>query len=118
MRVKTGFTRRRRHKKILKKARGYYGQKSRSFRKAKEAVIKSLQYAYAHRKQKKQDFRKLWIIRINAAARQHGLSYSTFMGGLKRLGIDLNRKVLADLAVEDPNAFAQLAARVKETLSA
>ncbi len=118
MRVKTGYTRRRRHKKILKMARGYYGQKSRVFRKAKEAVMKSLQYAYAHRKRKKRDFRSLWIIRINAAARQHGLSYSAFMGGLKKLGVDINRKMLADLAVQDPDAFAQLAARVKETLSA
>lgn len=118
MRVKTGYTRRRRHKKIRNMARGYFGQKSRTFRKAKEAVLKSLQYAYAHRKEKKRNFRSLWIIRINAAARQHGLSYSAFMGGLRKLGVDINRKMLADLAVQDPHAFGELASRVKETLRA
>ncbi len=118
MRVKTGFTRRKRHKKIRKMARGYFGQKSRTFRKAKEAVMKSLQYAYRHRREKKRNFRSLWIIRINAAARQHGLSYSAFMGGLRKLGVDLNRKALADLAVTDPDAFGELASRVKETLQA
>jgi len=118
MRVKTGYTRRRRHKKIRKMARGYFGQKSRTFRKAKQAVMKSLQYAYRHRREKKRNFRSLWILRINAAARQHGLSYSAFMGGLRKLGISLNRKVLAHLAVTDPEAFGQLASRVKETLQA
>ena len=118
MRVKTGYTRRKRHKKIRKMARGYFGQKSRTFRKAREAVMKSLQYAYRHRREKKRNFRSLWIIRINAAARQHGLSYSTFMGGLRKLGVTLNRKALADLAVTDPDAFGELASRVKETLQA
>ncbi|MCF6191840.1 MAG: 50S ribosomal protein L20 [Candidatus Hydrothermae bacterium] len=116
MRVKTGIVRRRRHKKIRRMARGYYGQKSRTFRKAKEAVLKSLQYAYAHRKKKKGDFRRLWILRINAAVRQHGLNYSTFVYGLRQLGTDINRKVLADLAVRDPEAFASLVEEVKGVL--
>ncbi|GAB6067911.1 50S ribosomal protein L20 [Methylothermus subterraneus] len=108
-RVKRGVVARRRHKKILKAAKGYYGARSRVFRVAKQAVIKAGQYAYRDRKQRKREFRALWIARINAAAREHGLSYSRLIGGLKRAAIAIDRKVLADLAVRDKEAFAQLA---------
>ena len=114
MRIKTGFIRRRRHKKIRRMARGYYGQKSSTFKKANEAVLKSLQYAYAHRKKKKAEMRKLWIIRINAACREEGLNYSTFINGLKKAGVNLNRKVLADIAVRDHEAFHELAELAKQ----
>src|SRR5580700_6633619 len=97
-RVKRGVTARARHKKVLDKAKGYYGARSRVYRVAKQAVIKAAQYAYRDRRQKKRDFRALWIIRINAAARECGLSYSAFMNGLKRASIDVDRKVLADIA--------------------
>lgn len=107
-RVKRGVTARRRHKKILKQARGYYGARSRVYRVAKQAVIKAGQYAYRDRKQKKRDFRRLWIVRINAAARQNGLSYSQFMAGLKKAKIDIDRKMLAELAVYNKDAFAKL----------
>jgi large subunit ribosomal protein L20 len=108
-RVKRGVTAHRRHKKILKAAKGYYGARSRVFRVAKQAVIKAGQYAYRDRKQRKREFRALWIARINAAAREHGLSYSRLIGGLKRASITIDRKVLADIAVRDKEAFAQLA---------
>ncbi len=108
-RVKRGVTARRRHKKILKQAKGYYGARSRVFRVAKQAVIKAGQYAYRDRKQRKRQFRSLWIARINAAAREHGLSYSRFMGGLNKASIEIDRKVLADMAVHDKEAFAELA---------
>jgi large subunit ribosomal protein L20 len=108
-RVKRGVTARARHKKVLKEARGYYGARSRVFRVAKQAVIKAGQYAYRDRKQRKRQFRALWITRINAAARECGLSYSRFMDGLKKASIELDRKVLADLAVHDKEAFAELA---------
>ncbi len=108
-RVKRGVTARSRHKKILKAAKGYYGARSRVFRVAKQAVIKASQYAYRDRKQRKRDFRSLWITRINAAAREHGLSYSRLISGLKKASIDLDRKVLADMAVHDKEAFAELA---------
>ncbi len=108
-RVKRGVTARRRHKKILKQAKGYYGARSRVFRVAKQAVIKAGQYAYRDRKQRKRQFRSLWITRINAAARENGLSYSRFMAGLKKASIDIDRKVLADMAVHDKDAFAELA---------
>lgn len=108
-RVKRGVTARRRHKKILKQAKGYYGARSRVFRVAKQAVIKAGQYAYRDRKQRKRQFRSLWIARINAAARENGLSYSRFMAGLKKASIDIDRKVLADMAVQDKDAFAELA---------
>ena len=108
-RVKRGVTARRRHKKILKQAKGYYGARSRVFRVAKQAVIKAGQYAYRDRKQRKRQFRSLWIARINAAARENGLSYSRFMAGLKKASIDIDRKVLADMAVHDKDAFAELA---------
>lgn len=105
---------RRRRKKILKQAKGYRGARSKLLRTASNAVDRALQYAYRDRRQKKRNFRALWITRINAAARQHGLTYSRFMAGLKRDGIDINRKVLANLAVTDANAFAALAERVKQ----
>ena len=105
---------RRRRKKILKQAKGYRGGRSKLLRTANNAVDRALQYAYRDRRQKKRNFRALWIARINAAARQHGLTYSRFMAGLKRDGIDINRKVLANLAVTDANAFAALAERVRQ----
>lgn len=108
-RVKRGTVARKRHNKILKLAKGYYGAKSKLFRPANQQVLKSLSYAYAHRKKKKGDFRKLWIARINAAARMNGLSYNTFISGLKQAGIDVNRKMLAELAVNDAKAFSELA---------
>ena len=112
-RVKGAVNTRRRHKKILKLAKGYWGSKSRSFRVANQAVMKSLIYAYRDRRGKKRDFRKLWITRINAAARLNGLSYSKFINGLKISGIALNRKILADMAVNDAPGFAQLVEQVK-----
>ena len=108
-RVKRGVTARARHKKVLNEAKGYYGARSRVYRVAKQAVIKAGQYAYRDRKQRKRQFRALWIVRINAAARECGLSYSRFMDGLKKASIDIDRKVLADLAVHDKQAFAELA---------
>lgn len=108
-RVKRGVTARARHKKVLKLAKGYYGARSRVYRVAKQAVIKAGQYAYRDRRQRKRQFRALWIVRINAAARECGLSYSRLMDGLKKASIDLDRKVLADLAVHDKAAFAELA---------
>jgi large subunit ribosomal protein L20 len=107
-RVKRGVTARKRHKKILKQAKGYYGARSRVFRVAKQAVIKAGQYAYRDRRTKRRLFRSLWIARINAGARVHGLTYSSFMNGLKKASIDLDRKVLADLAIFDAPAFAAL----------
>lgn len=115
-RVKTGVTARKRHKKIIKLAKGYYGAKSKIFRKANEQVMKSLSYAYRDRKNRKRDFRKLWIARINAEARNNGLSYSRLINGLKNAGVDINRKMLADLAVNDSAAFAQLAEVAKSNL--
>jgi len=108
-RVKRGVTARRRHKKILKLAKGYRGARSKVFRVANQAVMRSLMYSYAHRKQRKRDFRKLWITRINAAARQNGLSYNRFINGLKKSGVEINRKILAELAVNDAQAFSKLA---------
>ena len=108
-RVKRGVTARARHKKVLKQARGYYGARSRVYRVAKQAVIKAGQYAYRDRRQRKRQFRALWIVRINAAARECGLSYSRFMTGLKLASIEIDRKVLADIAVRDKEAFAELA---------
>ncbi|EKD92042.1 MAG: 50S ribosomal protein L20 [uncultured bacterium] len=107
-RVKRGVTAKARHKKILKLAKGYYGARSRVYRVAKQAVIKALQYAFRDRRQRKREFRALWIARINAGARISGMSYSRFMNGLKRAQISLDRKVLADLAVHDKPAFAKL----------
>ena len=104
-RVKRGVTARARHKKVLKKAKGYYGARSRVFRAAKQQVIKSGQYAYRDRRAKKREFRSLWIVRINAACRLHGVSYSQFMGKLNTSSLEINRKVLADLAMNDPAGF-------------
>ena len=108
-RVKRGVTARARHKKVLKQAKGYYGARSRVYRVAKQAVIKAGQYAYRDRRQRKRQFRSLWIVRINAAARECGLSYSRFMDGLKKASVEIDRKVLADIAVHDKEAFAELA---------
>ncbi|MDC3415727.1 50S ribosomal protein L20 [Aquibacillus salsiterrae] len=115
-RVKGGTVTRKRRKRILKLAKGYYGSKHALFKVAKQQVIKSGQYAYRDRRQKKRDFRKLWIARINAAARLNDLSYSRLMHGLKQAGIEVNRKMLADLAVNDEQAFAQLAEKAKAAL--
>lgn len=115
-RIKRGVIARRRHKKILKLAKGYYGARSRIFRVAKQAVIKAGQYAYRDRRQRKRQFRALWIIRINAQARVNGLSYSRLIAGLKKSAIDLDRRVLADLAVHDKEAFAAIATQAKVAL--
>ena len=117
-RVKRGVTARARHKKTLAKAKGYYGARSRVYRVAKQAVTKAAQYAYRDRRQKKRDFRSLWIVRINAAAREHGLSYSVFMNCMKKLSIAIDRKVLADIAVHDRAAFASLAEQAKKIAAA
>jgi large subunit ribosomal protein L20 len=117
-RIKRGVQARKRHKKILKQAKGYYGARSRVYRVAKQAVIKAAQYAYRDRKQRKRQFRALWIVRINAAARLNGLSYSRFMNGMKKANIALDRKVLADMAIFDKPAFAKLAEMAKEKLAA
>ena len=117
-RVKRGVIARARHKKVLDRAKGYYGARSRVYRIAFQAVIKAGQYAYRDRRQRKRQFRQLWIARINAAARELGLTYSTFMNGLKKANIEVDRKVLADLAVFDQPAFAALAAQAKAKLGA
>ena len=117
-RAKGGFKTRRRRKKVLERAKGYYGAKSRLFRVATETVDKALQYAYRDRKAKKREFRALWIIRINAAVRSMGLNYSQFISGLKKANIVLDRKALADLAYHDPKAFSQIAETVKSQLAA
>lgn len=117
-RVKRGVTARARHKKVLKKAKGYYGAKSRTFRAAKQQVIKSGQYAYRDRRVKKREFRALWIIRISAGCKELGLSYSRFINGLAKAGVALDRKVLADLAIHDKAAFAQLVEQAKAQLAA
>ena len=116
-RVKRGVVAHRRHKKILKQAKGYYGARSRVFRVAKQAVTKAGQYAYRDRRQRKRQFRALWITRINAAARMHGLSYSRLINGMNRAEIDIDRKVLADIAVHDPDAFGAIAAQAKAALA-
>lgn len=115
-RVKSGVQAQRRHKKVLKLAKGYRGAKSKLYRPANEQVMQSLKYAYAHRKKRKGDFRKLWITRINAATRLEGMSYSRFISGLKKAGVKINRKVLADLAVNDHCAFHQLVKVAKENV--
>ncbi len=115
MRVK-GPSSRKRKKKILKLAKGYRGMRHSSYRRAKEAVMRALYYEYRDRRLRKREFRRLWIARINAAVRLHGLSYSKFMKGIKEAGIDLDRKILADIAVRDPETFSKIVDRVKETL--
>ncbi|SHE83426.1 LSU ribosomal protein L20P [Thermoanaerobacter uzonensis DSM 18761] len=117
-RVKFGKATRRRRKKILKLAKGYFGAKSKLFRVANQAVMKSLMYAYIGRKLRKRDFRKLWITRINAAARAHGISYSRFINGLKKAGIEINRKMLSEMAINDEKAFAELVNIAKQQLNA
>ncbi|NLP44887.1 MAG: 50S ribosomal protein L20 [Peptococcaceae bacterium] len=116
-RVKRGVRARQRHKKILKLARGYRGRKSKLFRIANQQVIRSMAFSYAHRKLKKRDFRKLWITRINAAARMNDITYNRLMYGLKLAGVDINRKILADLAVNDPQAFTKLVEIAKERVN-
>lgn len=117
-RVKRGVTAHARHKKVLKEAKGYYGARSKVYRVAKQAVIKAGQYAYRDRRQKKRQFRSLWIVRINAAARENGLSYSRLINGLKQAGIGVDRKVLADIAYDDTDGFAALAEQAKAALAA
>ena len=116
-RVKRGVTARARHKKVLKQAKGFRGRRKNVFRIAKQAVMKAGQYAYRDRRQRKRQFRSLWIARINAAVRELGMTYSAFMAGLKRANIEIDRKVLADLAVMDKAAFAKIAGQVKASLS-
>ncbi len=117
MRIKRGVNAVKKRRKIFKLSKGYFGSKSRSYRIAREAVMKSLMYAYVGRKNRKRDFRQLWIARINAAARLNGLSYSKFMHGLKVAGINLNRKALADIAVNDAAAFSALAEKAKAAIA-
>lgn len=117
-RVKRGVTAHARHKKVLKQAKGYYGARKNVYRVANQAVIKAGQYAYRDRRQKKRDFRSLWIVRINAAARQFDMSYSRFMSGLKKAGVEIDRKSLADLAVHDLTAFGKLAEQAKAAQAA
>ena len=115
-RIKRGVASRARRKNVLKQAKGYQGARSRQFKVAKQAVIKAGQYAYRDRRQRKRQFRALWIVRINAAARHHDLSYSRFMEGLKAAGVDIDRRVLADIAMHEPEAFAAVAAQAKAGL--
>ena len=117
-RVKGAVTTRKRHKKILKLAKGYWGAKSKQFKVANQAVMKSLRYAYVGRKLRKRDFRRLWITRINAACRQNGINYSRFMHGLKLSGIEMNRKMLSEIAIHEPAAFNELTAAAKKALGA
>jgi large subunit ribosomal protein L20 len=112
-RVKTGYTRRKRHQKVLKLTKGQYGSKSKLFRRANEAMLKSLWYAYRDRRNRKRDLRRLWIARINAAARLNGMTYSRFIYGMKKNNILINRKMLAELAVQDPHAFAAVVEQAK-----
>jgi large subunit ribosomal protein L20 len=116
-RVKRGVTSHTRHKKVLKQAKGFRGRSSKAFKTARQAVDKSLQYAYRDRRARKRDFRKLWIQRINAGARQHGLTYSQFMNGIKKAGVDLDRKVLSDLAINEPSAFKSLVDQAQDALN-
>ena len=116
-RIKGAMMTRKRRKKVLKLAKGYFGAKSKLFKTAKEAVMKSGQYAYIGRRQRKRDFRRLWIARINAAAKLNGMNYSTFMNGLKKAGIEINRKMLAELAVNNKAAFTQLTETAKKALA-
>ena len=115
-RVKRGVTSHAKHKKVLEQAKGFYGRRKNTIRIAKQAVEKSLQYAYRDRKNRKRNFRALWIQRINAATREHGLSYGRFIDGLNKAGIEIDRKVLADMAVHEPQAFAALVAKAKVSL--
>jgi large subunit ribosomal protein L20 len=115
-RVKRGTVKNKRHKKVLKEARGYRGSRSRTFKSAKQQLLKSLSYAYIDRKNNKRNFRRLWITRINAAARINGLSYNEFINGLKKASVEINRKMLSEIAVSDPDAFKQLTEVAKKEL--
>ena len=115
-RIKGAMATRKRRKKVLKAAKGYYGSKHKLFKTAKQAVMKSGQYAYIGRKQKKRDFRRIWITRISAAAKMNGMNYSTFMNGLKKAGIELNRKMLSEIAIADPAGFTALVEAAKKAL--
>ena len=117
-RVKRAVNSRKNHKKVLKLAKGYYGGKSRLFKTANESVIRALRNSYVGRRLKKRDFRRLWIARINAASRMNGLSYSKFMNGIKLAGVDINRKMLSEIAINDPKAFAELVELAKKNLNA
>ena len=116
-RIKGAMITRKRRNKVLRLAKGYYGSKSKLFKTAKQAVMKSGQYAYIGRKQKKRDFRRLWITRISAAAKMNGMNYSTFINGLKKAGVTLNRKMLSEIAISDPAAFTALAEQAKAALN-
>ena len=116
MRVKTGVVRRRRHKKVLKLARGFFSGRRKHFRKAKEQLERSLYYAFRDRKQKKREFRKLWIVRINAACRLNGISYSRFINGLLKANIEIDRKILANIAMNEPETFKQIVEKAKAAL--
>ena len=113
-RIKGGLNAKKRHKKILKAAKGFFGARSKKYRVAKQSVMRAMAHAFAGRKQTKRDFRKTWIVRINAAARENNISYSKFMYGVKKLNMNINRKMLADLAVNDPKAFSELVEKVKQ----
>jgi len=117
-RIKRGVTKRKRHKKVLKMTKGHQGVRHSLYRRAHESLIHALQYSYAHRKKKKGDMRRLWTVRINAAARANDISYSKLIHGLSLAGVEVNRKMLADVAVQDPEGFAQIATRAKEELEA
>ena len=117
-RIKRSLNARKKRRTVLKQARGYYGAKSRSYRNAKQQVMKSMQYMYRDRRNKKREIRRLWITRINAGARANGMSYSVFMNGLKKAGVELDRKVLSDMAINDPAAFAKLVEVAKSALAA
>ena len=116
-RVKRAVNAHKKHKKVLKLAKGYYGERSRLFKTANETVMRALSFAYTGRKLKKRDFRKMWIARINAAARMNGLSYSKFMNGIKLAGVNMNRKMLSEIAINDPKAFSQLVETAKKQLN-
>ena len=113
-RIKRGVTRRHRHKAVLKLTKGHRGSRHKLYKQAHESMLHALSYSYAHRRERKGDIRRLWILRINAAARSHGLSYSRLIYGLKQMGVNVNRKMLADLAIRDPDSFAKVAAQVKD----
>ena len=118
MRIKRGYKARQRRKKVLKLAKGYRGGRSKLFRTAADAVDKALMYAYRDRRQRKRDFRRLWIVRINAAVRERGIRYSEFINGLKKAGIELDRRMLSEVAIHDPNGFDQIVAEAKKALAA
>jgi large subunit ribosomal protein L20 len=113
-RAKTGVVRRRRHKRILKRAKGFWGSRSKNYKNASQTLLNAATYSYRDRRNKKRDFRRLWIQRINAATRLHGMSYSVFIAGLKKAGVEVDRKMLADIAVREPAAFAQLVNAAKQ----